>query len=192
MKYLVFVQLIAIFLNANGQKRLYQPGNITIGVLLTLHLQASVNTCGEFYSFGLGYIEAISYTIAQINKDTSILKDVTLGIDVRDYCNSPVLAVSGAHSIGLNNFLNDLLDAQRSKELGSFAQLNVTSPVAAVIGTEDSSSTSLVSSLLQVNFLITNFFDDFFQPFIECTRLFRNEHKKERKKKKKRGKERDV
>jgi len=156
-KSFTFFQLIALFvLLTNAQNRLYQPGNITIGVLLPLHYQASINTCGKFYSFGLGGVEAISYTIAQINKNSSILRDVTLGIDVRDYCDSPVLATSDAHSMGLNNFLNDLLLAQRSKEMGSFAlgtHFNVTSPIAAVIGTEDSSSTSLVSSLLQVEAL---------------------------------------
>ena len=148
--------LITLFITTYAQKRLHQPGNITIGVLLPIHLQATINTCGEFYSFGFGYIEAISYTVAQINKNASILRDLTLGIDVRDYCDSPVLAVSGAHSMATNNFLNDLLDAQSSENKSSFMlesrvrSMNLTSPVAAVIGTEDSSSSSLVSSLLQV------------------------------------------
>jgi len=155
MKILVaFLELITLLTTVNAQRRLYQPGNITIGVLLPFHLQASINTCGEFYSFGLGRIEAITYAVAQINKNSSILRDVKLGIDARDYCNSPMLAVNEAYNIGINNFLNDLLDDRRRKEMSSLvasvAHINVTSPVAAVIGAEDSSTTRLVSSLLQV------------------------------------------
>jgi len=151
-----FFQLIALFmLTTNAQKRLYQPGNITIGVTLHSHQPNSTNACGKFYSIGLGQIEAISYAVDQINKNASILRNVTLGIDLRDSCNSPIQALSSAHSFGLNNILNNLLVVpQRSKEMGSsFAlgsPLNITPPVAAVIATEDSSSTKLVSSLLQV------------------------------------------
>lgn len=154
MKLCIIYHLI-LFITVNAQERFYRPGNITIGVLLPLHLHASIDTCGEFYSFGLGYIEAISYTISQINNDSKLLNGVTLGVDVWDYCDSPVLAVSGAHSIGTNNFLNDLLSAQHIKPSAlsletKVLKANITSPIAAVIGTEDSSSTSLVSSLLQV------------------------------------------
>lgn len=147
-----FFQLIALFmLTTDAQKRLFKPGNITIGVILHSHQPDSTDACGKFYSIGLGQIEAIFYAVDQINKNASILRDVALGIDLRDSCNSPVVALSGAHSLGLNNVLNDLLVGQKSKEMVS--HLNVTSPVAAVIATEDSSITSLVSSLLQVIFL---------------------------------------
>lgn len=157
----IFSRLIVLVIAVNATpKRLYRPGNITIGVLLPIHFHASIDTCGEMYHFGLGYIEAVTHTIAKINKDSSILEGVTLGIDVRDYCDSPVLAVSEAHSMGTNNFLNDLLDAQENTKASALSiethvvRMNITSPIAAVIGTEDSSSTSLVSSLLQVIYLI--------------------------------------
>ncbi|KAK3723817.1 hypothetical protein QZH41_019485 [Actinostola sp. cb2023] len=152
----VSILLVVLVWTVHAQKRLYRPGNITIGVLLPIHIHASIDTCGEFYSFGLGYIEAISYTISQINNDSSLLKGITLGMDVWDYCDSPVLAVSGAHKIGTNNFLNDLLTMQREDSASVFSleshmiKANITSPIIAVLGTEDSSSTSLVSSLLQV------------------------------------------
>jgi len=155
-----FFQLIALdlfMLTTNAQKRLYQPGNITIGVLLNLHSQESINICGEFHSIGLGHVEAISYAVSQINKNASILSDVKLGIDVRDYCRSPMLAVSVAHSIQTNNILNDLLVAQRNTKTCPFplgTYLNITSPVVAVIGTGESSSASLVASFFQVKFVI--------------------------------------
>jgi metabotropic glutamate receptor 6/7/8 len=141
---------------ATAQKTFQEPGNITIGVLLPFHLQASIDSCGEFYSFGLGYIEAISFTISQINQDVNILPGIKLGIEVWDYCDTPVLAVRWAHKIGTNNFLNDMLPQNQAKTRSLFSsnsdciQVNVTSPIVAVLGTEDSSSSSLVSSLLQV------------------------------------------
>jgi len=143
--------LIVLLLNNNAQKRFHQPGNITIGVLLPLHSQTSIDTCGEFYNFGLGYAEAISYTIAQINKNASILRNVNLGIDVFDYCDSPRLAVAGAYMMVTNTILNYTLDAQTKKKRKFFRfDKVVSSPKVAFIGTEESSSTSFVASLLQV------------------------------------------
>lgn len=156
MKHIGFVLTLFLtaFYDCEAQERFSRQGNITLGVLLPVHLQASIDSCGEFYSFGLGYIEAISYTLSQINQDASILRGIHLGIEVWDYCDTPVLAVKWAHEIGTNNFLNDVLvqnqATARSSSSSDSIPLNLTSPIVAVIGTEDSSSSSLVSSLLQV------------------------------------------
>ena len=138
---------------SSNPKRLYQPGNVTLGVILPLHVKNSEDKCGEFYAFGLGYIEAITFAIDRINNNPNLLPNVTLGLDIRDYCDTPVLAMKTANDFVKSNYLNELFEGQKDgasrKELTIRLQ-NLTAPISAVIGTEDSSSSTLVSSLLQV------------------------------------------
>ena len=134
-------------------KRFYKPGNVTLGVLLPLHVRTAQDKCGEFYAFGLGYTEAITFAIERINKDPELLPNVTLGFDIRDYCDTPVLAMKIANDFVKSNYLNELLEGQGDKKFRSKLTINMdylTAPISAVIGTEDSSSTTLVSSLLNV------------------------------------------
>ncbi|XP_022778045.1 extracellular calcium-sensing receptor-like [Stylophora pistillata] len=122
-------------------RRFHRPGNVTLGVILPLHVKNSEDKCGEFYPRGLGFIEAITFAIDRINNDTNLLPNVTLGFDIRDYCDTPVLAMSTAYDFVKSNYLNEL------PEIGLD---NLTDPISAVIGAEDSSSSTLISSLLQV------------------------------------------
>ncbi|XP_078356858.1 extracellular calcium-sensing receptor-like [Oculina patagonica] len=135
-------------------KRFYQPGNVTLGVILPLHVKNSQDNCGEFYAFGLGYIEAITFAIERINNNPNLLPNVTLGFDIRDYCDTPVLAMKMANDFVKSNYLNELFEEQKdggtSKSEFTISVQNLTAPISAVIGTEDSSSSTLVSSLLQV------------------------------------------
>ena len=136
-------------------KRFYQKGNVTLGVILPLHVKTVEENCGEFYAFGLGYIEAITFAIKRINNDTNLLPNVTLGFDIRDYCDTPVMAMKMANDFVKSNYLNELFGEQKY-EAGLKSELtfpiqNLTAPISAVIGTEDSSSSTLVSSLLQVD-----------------------------------------
>ena len=133
-------------------KRFYQKGNITLGVILELHVKDAEDQCGEMYTFGLGNIEAITFAIEKINNDPNLLPNVTLGFDIRDYCDSPVLAMETATHFVKTNYLNEFIKEQNDKsaELTSH-KMNLTSPISAVIGCGDSSSSILVSSLLQVD-----------------------------------------
>ena len=133
-------------------KRFYQKGNVTLGVILELHVKDAEDHCGEMYTFGLGSIEAITFAIEKINNDPNLLPNVTLGFDIRDYCDSPVLAMKAATNLVKTNYLNELIEEQKNKaaELKRH-KMNLTSPISAVIGCGDSSSSILVSSLLQVD-----------------------------------------
>ncbi|CAH3139772.1 unnamed protein product, partial [Pocillopora meandrina] len=62
-------------------------------VLARLFYRRGNDKCCEFYAFGLGYIEAITFAIDHISNDTNLLPNVTLGFDIRDYCDTPVLAM---------------------------------------------------------------------------------------------------
>ena len=133
-------------------KRFYQKGNVTLGVLHKLHIKDAEDHCGEMYIFGLGSIEAITFAIEKINNDPNLLPNVTLGFDIRDYCDSPVLAMETATNFVKTNYLNELIEERKDEaaELKSH-KMNLTSPISAVIGCADSSSSKLVSSLLQVD-----------------------------------------
>ena len=88
----------------------------------------------------------------KINNDPNLLQNVTLGFDIRDYCDSPVLAMKAATHFVKTNYLNELIEEQKDKaaQLKSLKR-NLTSPVSAVFGCADSTSSILVSSLLQVD-----------------------------------------
>lgn len=138
---------------SSNPKRFYQPGNVTLGVILPLHVKNWDDNCGEFYGFGLGYIEAITFAIERINNNPNLLPNVTLGFDIRDYCDTPVLAMKMANDFVKSNYLNELFEGQKDGTLERELKIriqNLTAPISAVIGTEDSSSSTLVSSLLQV------------------------------------------
>ena len=155
IRLLLSVWLLMYFsLASSDPKRFLKPGNVTLGVILPLHVKNADDKCGEFYAFGLGYIEAITFAIERINNDPNLLPNVTLGFDIRDYCDTPVLAMRMANDFVKGNYLNELYEKQKygdafKSKLTIHVQ-NLTAPISAVIGTEDSSSSTLVSSLLQV------------------------------------------
>ena len=133
-------------------KRFYQKGNVTLGVLQALHIKDAEDQCVEMYTYSLGSTEAITFAIEKINNDPNLLPNVTLGFDIRDYCDSPVLAMKAATHFVKTNYLNKLIEEQKDKaaQLKSL-KMNLTSPVSAVFGCADSTSSILVSSLLQVD-----------------------------------------
>ena len=116
-------------------------------------MKNSEDKCCEFYAFGLGYIEAITFAIDHISNDTNLLPNVTLGFDIRDYCDTPVLAMETANDFVKSNYLNDSFEGQTDAVFRRKLKIhldNLTVPISTVIRTEDSSSSTQVSSLLQV------------------------------------------
>lgn len=68
------------------------PGDIMIGALFSVHhapgqKQAQTRTCGEIREqYGLQRVEASFQTIDEINRNTTLLPNITLGIEIRDSC----------------------------------------------------------------------------------------------------------
>lgn len=68
------------------------PGDIMIGALFSVHhspaqKQAQTRTCGEVREqYGIQRVEASFQTIDEINKNRTLLPNVTLGIEIRDSC----------------------------------------------------------------------------------------------------------
>ncbi|EDO43154.1 predicted protein [Nematostella vectensis] len=145
-----FLTLHSLSFVSQAQNRFQIPGNVTFAVTLPVHVKTPVDTCSStLYShgLGLGYVETIAFSVRNINNDPSILPNIRLGIDIWDYCNTARLAVQTAHEIISNNQLYELVHEHgvQTARVG-----NVSSPVLAVIGTMGSSSSTFVSSLLQV------------------------------------------
>ncbi|GIY28826.1 metabotropic glutamate receptor 1 [Caerostris darwini] len=79
-----------------GQRRTKRtaiiPGDIMIGALFSVHhqpgqKQAQSRTCGEIREqYGLQRVEASFQTIDEINRNETLLPNVTLGIEIRDSC----------------------------------------------------------------------------------------------------------
>lgn len=68
------------------------PGDIMIGALFSVHhapsqKQAQTRTCGEIREqYGLQRVEASFQTIDEINRNKTLLPNITLGIEIRDSC----------------------------------------------------------------------------------------------------------
>ena len=68
------------------------PGDLVIGALFPVHhtpgpKQAQTRTCGDVREqYGIHRVEAAFQTIDTINRDDTILPNITLGIEIRDSC----------------------------------------------------------------------------------------------------------
>ena len=71
-----------------------------LGGLFDLHKSVGVNgSCGDLLAANLGSIEAMIFAIESINQNHSLLPNVTLGYDIRDYCLRPAKAVETAYEL---------------------------------------------------------------------------------------------
>lgn len=70
-----------------------------VGGILNVHYSNSEtgDQCNKFSSIGLGNAEAVIYVIESINKNSTLLPNVTIGYDLRDCCRSNALAMEIAY-----------------------------------------------------------------------------------------------
>ena len=66
----------------------YREGDIMLGGLFSVHQPPDMpgSQCGEINLRELSQTQAMIFAIERINNDTSLLSNITLGYDVRDYC----------------------------------------------------------------------------------------------------------
>ena len=95
----------ASLLGSTSEDRYYQPGDITLGALLTLHHSNSDGECNDFSSQGLGQVEAMKFAIDTINRNPRLLQNLTLGYDIRDYCTSTLNAMKHTYDFVRKNEL---------------------------------------------------------------------------------------
>ncbi|KAL9974546.1 hypothetical protein ACROYT_G011594 [Oculina patagonica] len=130
-----------------NQSRVFKPGDITLGGLFDVHINGPNDTCGELFTMGLGHVEAMLFAIERINNDSSILPNVTIGYDIRDYCENAGMAMTMAYDLVKNT--DPHCQSGKKRTNGSSH-----SPVVALIGPHDSISAVLVGSLLQVHGIV--------------------------------------
>lgn len=139
------------FPGITGKDRFHQPGDITLGGLFLLHYTTEDGKCGEFFPIGLGHVEAMIFAINKINGDPNLLPNVTLGYDIRDYCESAAKAMEHTYDfVRRNKLMEEIQNASCTCVNRKGRKQNEPTPIAAVIGPTDSGSAVLVASLLQV------------------------------------------
>ena len=150
-----FVTTVSLYVlslsEVTGNDRYHQPGDITLGGLFLLHYTTEDGQCGEFFPIGLGHVEAMIFAIDEINKNPNLLPNITLGYDIRDYCESAAKAMEHTYDFVRRN---DIVVESNNSSCSPTGEKNKRQrkrkPIAAVIGPTDSGSAVLVGSLLQV------------------------------------------
>ncbi|XP_071953154.1 uncharacterized protein [Antedon mediterranea] len=77
---------------AEDLTKVYIPGNIILGGMFGVHDNApypSSAGCGNINNEGIQQLEALFYGLDLLNSDSSVLPNITVGIDAFDTCNSP-------------------------------------------------------------------------------------------------------
>ena len=118
---------------------LYREGDVILGGIVPIHLRGtSEGKCGEFFPSALGRALAMIYAIEQINNDSKLLPNVTLGYDIRDYCES----ISKATQITYDLVKDKCLSNTTRNDKGEKS-------IVALIGPNESRSAIAVAGLLQ-------------------------------------------
>ena len=69
-------------------------GDIILGGLVPVHAAGENTPCGPINErLGIQRLEAMLYAVDQVNKNSSLLGNVTLGLDVYDTCSSETIAL---------------------------------------------------------------------------------------------------
>lgn len=70
--------------------QIYVPGDIILGGFFSVHSwNESESTCGSLDESGMKRLEAMFHALDKINKDTTILPGITLGMNAFDTCANP-------------------------------------------------------------------------------------------------------
>lgn len=146
--------------NYVSAEKAFKHGDIMLGALNVLHSKDLYSDeCGDLFAVGVGHTEAMIFTIDQINNDPTILPNITLGYDIRDYCETISIAMKETYEFVRDRDLNRMW-----KNTSGFDSLNKTSScrssfiqssgsdfsssISVVIGPYDSASAVQIGSLL--------------------------------------------
>ena len=147
----LFVLVFGYCTSCNQELRAYKDGDVMLGGLFSLHMithdkQWEVNP-REF-----GFAEAVIFAINSVNKNSSLLPNVSLGYDIRNYCDIGALAMKIAYDFKRKSDPVCMHKPNSTTSPGSSSIIWSTGskPISALIGPSNSASAVLVASLLQV------------------------------------------
>ena len=122
-----------------------------VGGLLNIHYSETGDQCNRLSTIGLGNAEAMIYAIERINKNFTLLPNVTIGYDLRDYCRSQALAMQIAYDFMRDGDPVCMSNQDVSSTPNCYVANNRTKSITSLVGPFNSGSAILVGSLLQVS-----------------------------------------
>jgi ABC-type branched-subunit amino acid transport system substrate-binding protein len=99
-------------------------GDVIIGGLFPIHKKSptSENECGEFNELpGYQYMEAMMFAIDEINRDSKLLPNITLGTQIYDTCLSKTIAADRAKEFIKLSLTQDSKEGQLAGVVGALA-----------------------------------------------------------------------
>ena len=148
---LLFILLFLPQASANEGYGKKKDGDVIVGGLLNIHISGTSDQCTEISTTGLGYAEATIFAIEKINKNSTILPNVTIGYDLRDYCFSNARAMKIAYDFMCDGDSVHMSNQNISTSPTGYVTETKTKTISALVGPFDSASAVLVGSLLQVS-----------------------------------------
>ena len=147
----LFVLVFGHCTSCNQGLRAYKDGDVMLGGLFSLHM-TTYDKQWEVNPREFGRAEAVIFAINSVNKNSSLLPNVSLGYDIRDYCDSGALAMKIAYDFKRKSDPVCMHKPNSTTSPGSSSIIWSTGskPISALIGPSNSASAVLVASLLQV------------------------------------------
>jgi len=138
LSYCYFV-LICISILSGVVQGPYKDGDIILGGLLRVHLRGdSENQCGELDVRGLNRVFAMIFAIKKINNDSKLLPNISLGYDIRDYCEISLKATRISYDLIKDKLLTNMTQGKLGRK-----------SITALIGPDESSTAVVIAGLLQ-------------------------------------------
>ena len=148
---LCLLSLIGLPLSScNDDITAYKDGDVILGGLFSINFAGDGKHCGELFTMDMGNAEAMVFAIESVNQNPNVLPNITVGYDIRNYCESTALAMQITYDLVRAAdplFMSSATD--NSFATGNTSKIR-SKPISALIGPTSSSSAILVGSLLQV------------------------------------------
>lgn len=128
------------------------PGDIILGGLFPVHEKGDHTPCGtSVYNRGVQRLEAMLYAVERVNRDPTILPNITIGVHILDTCSRDTYALNQSLQFvrsSLNNLDTSAFEcADRSVPK---MRKSASGPVFGVIGGSYSSVSLQVANLLRL------------------------------------------
>ena len=119
----------------------YREGDVMLGGLFSVHKPPDNpgSQCGEINLRELSRMQAMIFAIERINNDASLLSNISLGYDVRDYCRNLSKAARLVYKLlTFDTYVNLSQNATRKKA------------IISLIGPNESSTALLIAGFLRM------------------------------------------